>query len=127
MVDNGSVIIAENGDGTNNGSIVLAKRKSQATVTGTNKGYIKRACDVEEFEDESDDVFNYLILTESVTFKGNSYSGKVDYIEINTDKVNVTNAALTISGVFVNENYTMVVPVGTVITTTDTQLDGDIE
>lgn len=130
----GSTIVSTNDNGTDMGSIVLAKRNSNAKVNNkTAQGYIKWACNEETYTKNVSDVFNTLILSEDFYADDAKWSADIKYIEVAGSKVNIYTSKnddldLSLTNVVVKENSTLVVPKGTNITVTGkTVNDGSIE
>lgn len=128
MSENATAIITENGNGTLNGSIELINRDDLVTVTGTNKGYIKWACDVATLKKEDTDVFNYIIVSENVTIDKDSKA--IDHVEVDaTARITTKKAAgETFQSLFVNEGNTLIIPTASIVKVASKfVLDGDVE
>lgn len=134
----GTAQVTANQEGTAMGSIVLADRSSMTKVFNADKqGYIKWIYNENgTFTKELTDAFNCLTLKSNIKFNQNQVGNNVKHIEVAASKVTVLpydtsynsgELKLKLSSVFVNENNTLVIPVGTSITTDATVKNGDIE
>lgn len=134
----GTTIVSANEDGAVMGSIVLAARNSSAKVNNSQKqGYIKWNCDEDEYRRLLTDAFNCLVLSQDVSFRqGQQGTSEVKHIEVAGTKLSINasmidynqgDLVLNLTSVKVNQNSTLVVPIGTDITTTNTIKGGDIE
>lgn len=90
LIDKGAVIVTENENETEKGTIVLAERNSDAKVNnGDRQGYIKWLNDEDVYSRQLNDAYNCLMLNEDVTLgslgelkNGEITYGQVKYIEV---------------------------------------------